>query len=144
MHKTDEPRPIEARQVRPAGARFRKHFLDLDGRGIRELTSHGGDLLILSGPTMDLDGLIALHRWQGAMKTDQPEVLSHDRLQHLMDLPVGEGVDQPEGLAVLPAEDDATRIIVMYDSPAARRLYDDGTSIDADVFSMPRATFEAS
>jgi hypothetical protein len=40
----------------PAGRSYRKHFLDMDGLGVRDLTRHGDDLLILAGPTMLLDG----------------------------------------------------------------------------------------
>ena len=36
-----------------SGARYRKHFLDLGGLGVRDLCMEGQDLLILAGPTMN-------------------------------------------------------------------------------------------
>ncbi|MNG03413.1 hypothetical protein D3C84_864920 [compost metagenome] len=36
--------------------RYRKHFFALNGLGFRDLCTSGDDLLILAGPTMDLDG----------------------------------------------------------------------------------------
>ena len=45
------PQPIG-----PGGRRYRKHFLDLRGLGVRDLCRHGNDLLVLAGPTMELDG----------------------------------------------------------------------------------------
>ena len=46
--------------------RYRKHFLDLGGMGLRELRLRGADLLVLAGPTMSLDGTIAVYCWPGA------------------------------------------------------------------------------
>ncbi len=41
---------------------YRKHFVDLHGMGIRELNiDKKGDMYILSGPTMDLDGTISVY-----------------------------------------------------------------------------------
>ncbi|MBK8908866.1 MAG: DUF3616 domain-containing protein [Rhodospirillales bacterium] len=133
---------LKLEKIGPNGARFRKHFLDLDGLGIRELARFDDDLLILAGPTMDLDGPVALYRWPGALEIDQPDVVPHDRLKHLLDLPVGDGVDHPEGIALLAVEDDAQRLLIVNDSPAEDRLYGDGTSIDADVFAVSHRQFK--
>ena len=46
--------------------RYRKHFLYLDGLGIRELARDGKDLLILAGPTMALDGTMRMYRLRDA------------------------------------------------------------------------------
>ena len=48
---------------------YKKHFLDLGGMGLRELRLHKADMLVLAGPTMDLDGTIAVYHWPRA--TDQ-------------------------------------------------------------------------
>lgn len=39
-----EPQPIGAE-----GRRYRKHFLDMRGLGVRDLCRHGEDLLLLAG-----------------------------------------------------------------------------------------------
>ena len=41
---------------------YKKHFLDLNGMGIRELCLHGKDLIILAGPTMSLEGAMQIFR----------------------------------------------------------------------------------
>ncbi|GAB3429974.1 DUF3616 domain-containing protein [Flindersiella endophytica] len=116
----------------PAGKRYTKHFLDLDGLGIRDLCRQGDDLLILAGPSMDLDGPVRLYRWPGASRLVAPEIVQRGELQRLLDLPYGEGDDHAEGIALLP--DD--RLLVVYDSPAADRLTAAGCII-ADVVRLP-------
>ena len=46
------------------GTRIRKHFLQLDGLGIRDLHFSGDDLYILAGPTMVLNGDIRVFSGQ--------------------------------------------------------------------------------
>lgn len=45
---------------------YKKHFLELDGLGIRDLCLDGDDVLILAGPTMVLDGSLRIFRWKKA------------------------------------------------------------------------------
>lgn len=50
---------------------YRKHFLQLNGLGVRDLCVQHSDLLLLAGPTMDLDGAsygLALDRWYGSRR----------------------------------------------------------------------------
>lgn len=116
----------------PSGERYTKHFLDLDGLGIRDLCEHGDDLLVLAGPSMDLDGPVRIYRWYAAAHLDAPEVVHRDELERVLDLPYGEGDDHAEGIALLP--DD--RLLVVYDSPAADRLRQPD-SVVADVVRLP-------
>lgn len=51
---------------------YRKHVLDLDGLGVRDLCPSGDDLLVLAGPTMDLDGPVRIYRWHGACRVETP------------------------------------------------------------------------
>jgi hypothetical protein len=49
-----EPAGLKLRNIGSDGRLYRKHFLGLGGRGIRDLCADGSDLLILAGPTMTL------------------------------------------------------------------------------------------
>ena len=51
----------------PRGVRYRKHFLQLDGLGVRDIAIHDKDLYVLAGPTMDLDGPVFIYRWRNAL-----------------------------------------------------------------------------
>jgi hypothetical protein len=85
---------------------------------------------------MDLDGPSRIYRWRKALKAEGPEIVTHNRIDHLLDVPHGEGVDHAEGLALI--EGAACRLLVVYDKPAASRLHKGGTAIDADVFVLPK------
>jgi hypothetical protein len=123
------------------GAPYRKHFLDLRGLGVRDLRLRGEDLLILAGPTMDLDGPAAVYRWRDALDADQSVLLGADELDEVVRVPYGTGEhgaeDHPEGMALLRAEDgEPERLLIVYDSPGARRKH--GThAVQADVFALP-------
>jgi Protein of unknown function (DUF3616) len=105
----------------PEGARYRKHFLELGGLGVRDLCPDGDDLLVLAGPTMALSGPVRVHRWRGAA-TAGPVVREAE-------LPVetvvthGEGTDHAEGITLLADDprDPRARLLVVYDTPAAAR-----------------------
>jgi len=140
--RVKEPRRgrLKLRKLGQGGARYAKHFLDLAGLGIRELAFDGEALLILAGPTMDLDGPVVLYRWPGALSATAQTVVPADQLERVAELPYGRGVDHAEGICWLPtagaAPGDAAReLLVVYDSPAEDRLHD-GTAIDADVFRL--------
>ncbi|MGY1857689.1 DUF3616 domain-containing protein [Modestobacter sp. SYSU DS0290] len=118
----------------PDGRPYRKHVLDLRGLGVRDLSPHGEDLLVLAGPTMDLDGPVHVFRWHGALTAETPQVVRGEQLTREVDLPFGVGDDHAEGIGLLPGDD--SRLLVVYDSPAASRLDDDG-GVTADVVRLP-------
>lgn len=120
------------------GRRYRKHFLDLGGLGVRDLCPHGRDLLVLAGPSMDLDGPVRIHRWRDAAVADTAELVRGDELPCELELPYGAGEDHAEGIALLPdvSGDTAHRLLVVYDSPSPERLSGDG-GVLADVVSAP-------
>jgi hypothetical protein len=127
---------LKLRKIGQGGARYRTHFLDLGGLGIRELAFDGDALLILAGPTMDLDGPVVLYRWPEALATGAQTVVTADRLERVLHLPYGAGEDHAEGVCWLPGgPGDGKELLVVYDSPAADRLHD-GTAIEADVFRL--------
>lgn len=113
-----------------------KHFLDLDGLGIRELTFDGDDLLILAGPTMDLDGPVHVWRWTGCLDATHQTVIPRERLQRVIDIPFGVGFDHAEGISRIDRPGVPPLLAVVYDNPGKARLHADGTGIDADLFAI--------
>ena len=112
--------------------------LGLGGLGMRELACDGAALLILAGPTMDLDGPVVLYRWQDALAAGKQTVVPADRLERVLHLPYGSGEDHAEGFCRLSgAGGDREELLVVHDSPAAARLHD-GTAIEADLFRLER------
>lgn len=126
---------LRLRPVGPNGEKYRKHFVDLDGLGIRELTFDGEDLVILAGPTMDLDGPVAVWRWTDALSVTQETVIPRDRLVPLLNLPYGKGDDHAEGIACVRRDGAPPALLVVYDSPSKARLHGAGTT--ADLFTLP-------
>jgi hypothetical protein len=108
--------------------RYRKHFLNLGGLGVRDLLWLGDDLLILAGPTMALDGACEIWRWTNVGADTPPTVT------RLRSLPHTEGVDRAEGFTLLEGA-GAPRALVVYDTPAGKRL-DTSGGVTADVFTL--------
>jgi hypothetical protein len=127
---------LKPRKLSGIGKRYAKHFLDLDGLGIRELAFDGDALLILAGPTMDLDGPVVLYRWPGCLDDQERMVITADRLELVAHIPHGEGTDHAEGMCWIEGPSGERELMMIYDSPAEDRLHDDARSIDADVFSF--------
>ena len=128
----DEAEPDRLRlRLLDEGRRYHKHVLDLAGLGVRDLCPSGDDLLVLAGPTMDLDGPVHVFRWHGALRVDAPTVVRGDALTREVDLPYGEGCDHAEGIGLLPDGG----LLVVYDSPAPERLQDG--AVLADVVRLP-------
>lgn len=123
---------IEPQPIGPGGRRYRKHLLDLRGLGVRDLCRHRDDLLVLAGPTMELDGRTALFRWRNALTSDGEAVLHRDDLKCELNVPFGKGEDRAEGITLL--EDDRS-VLVVYDTPAGERKTGDD-AIRADVFDL--------
>jgi hypothetical protein len=104
----------------------RKHFLQLEGLGIRDLHFSGDDLYILAGPTMVLDGDIRIFKWTGAvplLAANREPVRFETGLDAMLSLPHGRGCDRAEALCALPPA-VAGRLpgwLVLYDAPGAER-----------------------
>jgi hypothetical protein len=127
-------------RVGDGGAGYRKHFLALDGLGVRSLMVHGDDILILAGPTMDLDGPVRLYAWRGAAGTSGPlsaGFRTGDVVVYLGDLPFGDGDDHAAGMTLLRLpRSSVAHLLVVYDGPTAgRRRGDHG--VLADLFALP-------
>jgi hypothetical protein len=135
----DDPARLRPLPVGKDGEPYRMHFLDLGGLGVRDLCPHGDDLLVLTGPSMDLDGPVRVVRWPGAAGIDAPGVVHAEDLPVLGELPYGEGDDHAEGIVVLDETDSSghAKLLVVYDSPADERLTEDG-GVLADVVSSEK------
>jgi len=118
-----------------SGLNFRRHFLQLEGLGVRDLVVHGQDLFVLAGPTMDLDGPVFIYRWSNALEQRADSLTFLKDLNRVVSVPFGIGKDHAEGLTLVPG--DALAGMVCYDSPNKARIA--GTNEDgvrADVFSL--------
>jgi hypothetical protein len=125
------------RELSGAGrTKYRRHLLDLDGLGIRDLRGDGEDLLILAGPTMTLNGETNIYRWAGGLARTEESLTrrSSGELERLLRLPYGDGDDRPEGFTVLPSGE----LLVVYDKPAEARLRGDHGAM-ADIFAFESA-----
>lgn len=127
---------LKPRKLRGNGKRYAKHFLDLEGLGIRELAFDGDALLILAGPTMDLDGPVVLYRWPGCLDAVEQTVVAENDLEVVGLIPHGRGTDHAEGMCWVDGPSGGRELLMIYDSPREDRLHDDGRSIDADVFAF--------
>ncbi len=120
------------------GRLYRKHFLNLNGLGIRELCLQGDDLIVLGGPTMALEGEMRLFRIPGMFERSQDSVLDQPAdIEVIFDLPFTIGSDHAEGLALMPCLGQPEALMIVYDSPnAVRRTA--ANAILMDVFQLPR------
>jgi Protein of unknown function (DUF3616) len=108
------------------GTLVRKHFLQLDGLGVRDLHFAGDDLFILAGPTMVLNGDIRLFKWPGArpaLAANHDVVRFEETLAESVALPHGRGVNRAEAICQLPPalSPGQPQWLVLYDAPGADR-----------------------
>ncbi|MBC7446838.1 MAG: DUF3616 domain-containing protein [Hymenobacteraceae bacterium] len=136
--RPDDPTTLRLRRLGADGRRYRKHFLVLGGLGVRDLCRDGDDVLVLAGPSMDLDGPATIFRWRGgAQAFEEAQVVSGAALEPIIELPVGRGDDHPEGIAVYRAPTgDEPRLVVVHDAAAPTRQVGAST-VRADVVRLP-------
>jgi len=115
---------------------YRKHFLKLDGLGVRGLCRQGRDILVLAGPTGAPEGPAKLYRWIGGARSDVERRLRPSDLVHVVDLPTGRRSDRPEGIVVVTSRRGRDRILVLYERAAKSRLRG-AHGTDADLFAIP-------
>jgi hypothetical protein len=137
---TKQPSLLRLKSIGPNDRLYRKHFLHLGGLGIRDLCVHGSDLLILAGPTMDLDGPVTIFRWPKGTDPKGESVVPASELERVLDVPYGQGVDHAEGMTLFSPDGGTARsLLVVYD--AASKIRQSGKSmVAADVFLMPRSS----
>lgn len=123
---------LRLRKIGPNGERYRKHFLNLRGEGIRDLCFYKDNLLVLSGPTMDLTGDTQIFQIPNALEALQAQSLLEP--EPVLTIPGAFGADKAEGMTLLSAQDPA--VLVVYDSPCEARINREQSSVRADVFIL--------
>lgn len=132
-----EPGILGLKKIGTQGELYQKHFLDLNGLGVRELCFDGEDLIILAGPTMTLDGELRIFRWHQVLNYNEHTLTGQnsEQLEVLFDLPFKIGGDRAEGLALMPCLGEKKALLVVYDSPTADRIVEE-SAVFADVFRL--------
>jgi Protein of unknown function (DUF3616) len=109
-----------------SGTLLRKHFLQLDGLGIRDLHFSGDDLYILAGPTMVLNGEIRVFQWLAAkplLVANREPVRFEAALTDSVSLPHRRGTNRAEAICELSLALSAGKSswLVLYDAPGVDR-----------------------
>ncbi|HYK45829.1 MAG TPA: DUF3616 domain-containing protein [Parafilimonas sp.] len=118
----------------------RKHFFELGGLGIRDLYIDGTDLLILAGPTMDLDGPVSIFRWKEGVKKTGVSFVSannnNDELKKIIDIPYGSGEDHAEGMTSFSTVAGKTNSLMIVYDLAAKARQTAPANLIADIFEL--------
>jgi hypothetical protein len=132
-----EPGVLRLKKIGKGGKLYNKHFVDLNGLGVRELCWNGEDLIVLAGPTMTVSGAMRVFRLKGILGRSGDSITGQDGgdLEVLFDLPFKVGTDNAEGLSLFPYFDGQNSLLVAYDSPDAGRMVEKN-AILADVFRL--------
>jgi len=131
----DRPDRLRLRKIGDDGERYRKHFLDLDGMGIRDLRRDGDDLLVLAGATMQISAPATIWRWPGGASADRPSLVRGDELHPALLLPHERASrDDHAEAAVLFPGGERPSVMVLYDSASEGRLVPGG--VLADIFEL--------
>lgn len=132
-----QPSALKLKASGPNDRLYRKHFLHLGGLGIRDLCVQGSDLLILAGPTMDLDGPVTIFRWPKGSDPKGESMVPAGELERVLEVPYGQGVDHAEGMTLFsPDAGTARSLLVVYDS-ASKTCQSGRSTVAADVFLLP-------
>ncbi|MBI3796748.1 MAG: DUF3616 domain-containing protein [Deltaproteobacteria bacterium] len=138
--KDNDASTLKLKNIGPGHRPYRKHFLQLGGLGIRDLCVQDSDLLILTGPTMDLDGPVTLFRWPGGALPSSESLVFAKNLITVFQVPYGQGnlkgKDHAEGLTLFAPDGSTNRsVLIVYDSAAQSRTTRNN-SVEADIFSL--------
>ena len=106
---------------------------------MRELCRNGNDLLVLAGPTMDLDGEVLVLRWTDAMKTRKQRMVDRDDLEEVLrfrfDPESDAAAKHAEGITLYRNGGPDRSLLVTYDS-LSRKALKGSDRILADVFPL--------
>lgn len=126
------PELLQLKPIGTQGQQYKKHFINLNGLGIRDLCLVGEDLLILAGPTMDLDGPVRVYRLEKGVHLAENS-LTQPPIN--LEIPFGNGDDHAEGITLFDDINQVPSLLVLYDAPAQSRLIGEGDLL-ADVFRL--------
>jgi hypothetical protein len=124
---------LRLKKIGPDGERYRKHFLNLRGEGIRDLCFYKEDLLVLSGPTMDITGDTQIFRIPQALATLEAQSLIEP--EPIFTVPGRVGADKAEGMTLVSTDEPA--VLIVYDAPHGDRTDPEKGTVVADVFNLP-------
>jgi hypothetical protein len=115
-----------------SGTLIRKHFLQLDGLGVRDLPFSGDGRYILAGPTMVLNGEIRVFKWPGArplLAANREPVRFEAALTESVSLPHGRNTNRAEAICDLPPALSGGKPswLVLYDAPGPDRREGEST-----------------
>lgn len=127
---------LELQQQVDSSAFYKKYFIRLEGLGIRELCIDGQDILILAGPTMELNADMALYRWRGGVNSPDQVVRPED-VVFLENIPHHQGHDKAEGVKLYDNLNGKKRLVVVYDTPAGERKFGEN-SVFADLVTLDK------
>jgi hypothetical protein len=130
--ENSSPETLTLKAIGTEGQQYKKHFIYLKGLGIRDLCLAGEDLLILAGPTMDLDGPVQVYRLEKGVHLSENSL---SQPQAELDIPYGDGDDHAEGITLLDDVTSVHSLLVLYDAPARSRLQGEGDVV-ADIFYL--------
>jgi hypothetical protein len=100
---------------------YELRFVDLGGRGVRDIVAVEGGFLILAGPVGDGDASYQLYLWNGA-DCVPGDGGAHGRLVMIGELSTEPGV-KPEGVAVTAETDDQWRLLIIHDGDAKASIW---------------------
>lgn len=112
--------------------RYRKHFVDTNGQGIRDLKLHGDALMVMTGTVMAGDGPSEVLRLPEFTNRTKGSVWYRSDVEQAIELPYRGEFDHPEGLLHLEKDD----WLVVYDSPRPSRVSDDPPWVKGDVWAF--------
>ena len=123
---------LKLKNIGPGDRPYRKHFMHLGGLGIRDLCLRGDDMLILAGPTMELDAPYKIFRWADGANPKKRSVLQKGELQTVVEIAQSGADGFAEGMTLFKqGAGDADSILVVYDAATGRK---EGATIRGDIF----------
>ncbi len=137
----DSDQLLHLKPIGPDGQRYKKHFLQLDGLGIRDLCLDGQDLLLLARPSQDFDWPVMVYRWyQGVNQAEERVVWSRPgtELTQVIQGPrtaIGSGYDRPNNLSLVSNDAFPYSVLVGYEFPSPYR-FPQPAQLDLDLFRL--------
>lgn len=114
---------------------YRKYFLDLGGLGIREISIDKEDILILAGPTMDLDGPVTVFRWENYAQ-QKGSFVSADAVKEILEVPFGKEEDHAEGMTRFSIKSGKATALLLVNDSASGQLKKGNNTLGAIVFEL--------